>query len=478
MANESIEELLTLKDKSAANNEKKNAFEANWLSYVDENGYDETAELYLYRGFQFRKMHPYMSLIVNSPNKIEVITQFIKGSQFHESRNARNRFMMIINLLAISIVRMPEENEVIAFLIRTLTEVSKDKKGKLFYKTGTIISEYFLSEISQEVNFPSWSALSLKPAFQKEFAGIINAGLDEYTHGEILSPSKDALVKKVRIWVNYTDMSAETAAPVALADKNNTDSGLSATPADIPQETVLRTERENDILGQEYTGKPDSEEQNQPFVVQPDTLADVETSVDPKSSDSNTDCQSSTGREQSTKNGRPRQEYHTQKSSGGSDWRQPYTFLGDFISRIERENRQYVIRNDELVREQVAAKAEIHQLQSKINRFEMEMEKLQVEIGNQYSTISGLEKQVVRQNEIITAKDSEIEDRIRHAEIISMDKSKQSDAVLKRLSSELASYYEDFVSASGEDMTVEIGEILRDQLTEIYSILKKAGIEL
>lgn len=63
-------------------------------------------------------------------------------------------------------------------------------------------------------------------------------------------------------------------------------------------------------------------------------------------------------------------------------------------------------------------------------------------------------------------------------EMLRRDRLKQSDEILHRIASGLKTYYEDYRDALELDMSLELGENLRDQMGEIFKILISSGIAI
>ena len=63
-------------------------------------------------------------------------------------------------------------------------------------------------------------------------------------------------------------------------------------------------------------------------------------------------------------------------------------------------------------------------------------------------------------------------------EALSRDRAKQSDEQLHRLASTLKVEYRDFKDAETLTMDCDLGENIREQLKNVFSILIKAGIKL
>jgi hypothetical protein len=71
---------------------------------------------------------------------------------------------------------------------------------------------------------------------------------------------------------------------------------------------------------------------------------------------------------------------------------------------------------------------------------------------------------------------SEVKDQKQFSDTISRNREKKSEEFLNRLASKLKIDYQDYCDARDLDMTIDLGENMREQLGEIFSILKKNGI--
>lgn len=63
-------------------------------------------------------------------------------------------------------------------------------------------------------------------------------------------------------------------------------------------------------------------------------------------------------------------------------------------------------------------------------------------------------------------------------EMIKRDQSKRMEESQKRIASSLKTYYEDFINSQDLEMSLELGENFRDQIGDLFKILKKSGIQL
>ena len=88
-----------------------------------------------------------------------------------------------------------------------------------------------------------------------------------------------------------------------------------------------------------------------------------------------------------------------------------------------------------------------------------------------------LRQTVEQRDAVIAEKNAEIAERVKMAEVLSRDRSKQADESLQRLASKIRVEYRDFVDALDAPMSCDLGENLRLQLQSIFDILEKGGMK-
>ena len=89
-----------------------------------------------------------------------------------------------------------------------------------------------------------------------------------------------------------------------------------------------------------------------------------------------------------------------------------------------------------------------------------------------------LRQTVEQRDAVIAEKAIEIAERVKMAEVLSRDRSKQADESLQRLASKIRVEYRDFVDALDVPMSCDLGENLRLQLQSIFGILEKGGMKI
>lgn len=106
------------------------------------------------------------------------------------------------------------------------------------------------------------------------------------------------------------------------------------------------------------------------------------------------------------------------------------------------------------------------------------IEELQGSLNTANREIASLKETIAELNDVIDNKKKEIEERIKVAEVIRRDTSKQSDEALQRIASKLKVEYSDFMDAIEAPMNEDLGENMRYQLKNVFDILEKSGIKI
>jgi Skp family chaperone for outer membrane proteins len=97
-------------------------------------------------------------------------------------------------------------------------------------------------------------------------------------------------------------------------------------------------------------------------------------------------------------------------------------------------------------------------------------------ISNIQEKNHSLEEKIIALEKSLEEKERELADRKTQNSLLLHDKDIQNDAAKRKLASELSVEYRDFLSTLDVNMTVELGENMKGQITTIFSILKKYGV--
>ncbi len=88
------------------------------------------------------------------------------------------------------------------------------------------------------------------------------------------------------------------------------------------------------------------------------------------------------------------------------------------------------------------------------------------------------EGEIKELTELVEKLKCEIDDRKQFTDTVARNREKQSEEQLNKLASKLRVDYRDFCDAKDIDMTIDLGENMREQLGAVFSILEKNGIKL
>lgn len=413
---DTMRQLLDNKAKTKASKSLIETFNNEWFSYVNENGYDETAEDWLFKGFSYNGMVPFVKYIESISDWDTAVSQFFSGKQCHQSQN---RFQMALHLLALLLETAPLETESVSKIIIRLPEMSLNQERKRRGTIGVFFKKYFLEVLNMEVELPALNTLDLRPADIQSFSDLIRDCLDSCKNNK-LSQIDIQKLKIISEWSNNFEPATKYSETriIQVDSKENT--------VKLPQEPIVETVSENYISEKNCQNKE---------------CAEKDRTID-------------------------------------ESWETSLEIIQQTISRIEKENRKLIEENRVLRIQQITLSDEKLLTESRLTEERKASAVLKQNLTQSTGQISELRKEKTVLQNTVDLKDQEIAGEKKMAEIINRDKELHHAAVLKRIGSEIASYYSDFLVEENMEMTSELGEICRDQLRAIFKILKKRGIQV
>ena len=408
-----IEKLLQIKKKSEASKADKNSFQNEWLSYVSEHGFNDTAEAFLYDGFSFLGMVPFITYLSKTNDKQETVNQLLSGKHFY--RNKSITFKVMLHLLALLIEKLPDEKTLIMMVVRRLPELSINKEGKRLADMAKSVDKFFVKILSPETVFPNLNSLGLRPAIIESFRKMMMEALRTLLAEGHSSPEELSIMVNIEKWLSDDDKLPED------ADKSEVNAGAShestdMVHADMPDNTSIQCS--------DYVDKAFSE------------------------------------------------------NSKTFTWRDGLSITANAIKQLEKELIRLQMNNENLLSENTRLKTERDNVQCALNRERECCEQQRTEISRLSEDVSLLRQQVAALEIKVKEKDTEIEERAKLADMLSRDRTKQSEEALKRLAAKLRVEYRDFLDAESLPMNADLGENMRLQLKSIFDILKKNGLSL
>lgn len=330
-------------------------------------------------------------------------------------KDTASTFRVLISTLAQILKEKAMEKNLVCPLIKRIPAYSKNKENKTIGDGHRVVLKYFVSEIDDVSVLPLLSELDLKPVFISSFVTVFD---------ELLSRLEVKTLSKKDV---------ETLAAVNLWLHPNTIAGDRSTAESEPVQ-------------------PESEGQS----------SESSDSVDQKA--------------------------HDLPKLNKNPYDQLISILNEAIalSGNLRDTSKSSERKCAVLQESIGSlQREVETLNAQLKVAMQRESTLEEQLADRSNQISGqnlkiksLEENIQKMTSEIEAKDLEIGERTKMIDALSRDRTKQSDEQLHRLASKLKVEYRDFRDAETLTMDCDLGENMREQLKNVFSILIKAGIAL
>lgn len=201
MDTQDIQRLLQIKKKGESSKTEKKSFHDAWLDYVEKNGFDDTAESFLYAGFSFMGILPYISYLEKLPDKTEAIRKLMVGKSYYKNKSIT--FKVMLHLLAMFIIKWPSELIVISSIIQRLPALSVNKENKKLGDITKSIYKYFIQVLSPESTLPPINGLRSNDP--DSFCSMMVDSLDSLVAECHCSASELATIYRVGHWLKINE---------------------------------------------------------------------------------------------------------------------------------------------------------------------------------------------------------------------------------------------------------------------------------
>jgi len=442
---DTLEYLLKIKSekkKKEPSKIERDQFCAAWVKLAIGEGYSERAEQYLYNGVSYCGARPFKDYIDQAENKEQALQSFFTGKMY--GTNTETTFRLLAHLFAL-LLNDKKLVGLVSVIIMRFPHACLNKDKKRLGNIESILLKYFFAELDPNVRLIPLAEIGVKKAvFIVEFISSMEAALKKIDPTG-LSKNKVSSMAKVNQWIEeYRQFGAKVQKPETAS----------------PNEAVC-ADSEAKPVGNAVPVTPESTE----------PAAEIHV----------VEVQPSSAVKKSATPGEPASVIPTVAEERPFD----IACLIDLLSKAEKVA---TVVKTEGVQQKIKIDALSHALES-------EQEKLQhanQQIADQQDTISELKKKlaaaegdifllrqdIAQRDATIAEKDAEIAERIKMAEVLSRDRSKQADESIQRLASKIRVEYRDFVDALDVPMSCDLGENLRLQLQSIFDILEKGGMKI
>ena len=400
---------------------EKEAFRSAWLSLVADAGLTGSAEQFLYEGFAFCGAEPFYAYLIQTEDQNATLAAMFSGKYYGIDSNVS--FRLVAHLLALMLNNNAPRN-ILAPIIKRLPGACVNKDKKRLGTAEKTFEKYFLAELHPDVELCPLADIGTKPVFIKEFVTLVSSIMDGI---ENAGSAKGVVVKniaKIRKW---------------LADYDTSQSASTDTKAEqlIPASTIVAAEKVKIVS---VADNPPEDRVQAPKVIV--TQPKEEASVD------------------------------------------MIAYLTELLGKaakatavVKSESTQQRVKIDALTQTLESEQSKLRGANQQIADLQDTITELRKKLSAAEGDIFVLRQAVKQRDAVIAEKNAEIAERVKMAEVLSRDRSKQADESLQRLASKIRVEYRDFVDALDVPMSCDLGENLRLQLQSIFDILEKGGMK-
>ena len=401
---------------------EKEAFRSAWLSLVADAGLTGSAEQFLYEGFAFCGAEPFYAYLIQTEDQNATLAAMFSGKYYGIDSNVS--FRLVAHLLALMLNNNAPRN-ILAPIIKRLPGACVNKDKKRLGTAEKTFEKYFLAELHPDVELCPLADIGTKPVFIKEFVTLVSSIMDGI---ENAGSAKGVVVKniaKIRKW---------------LADYDTSQSASTDTKAEqlIPASTIVAAEKVKIVS---VADNPPEDRVQAPKVIV--TQPKEEASVD------------------------------------------MIAYLTELLGKaakatavVKSESTQQRVKIDALTQTLESEQSKLRGANQQIADLQDTITELRKKLSAAEGDIFVLRQTVEQRDAVIAEKNAEIAERVKMAEVLSRDRSKQADESLQRLASKIRVEYRDFVDALDVPMSCDLGENLRLQLQSIFDILEKGGMKI
>ena len=410
------------KEKKRPTIKEKEAFRSAWLGLVADTGLVGRAEQYLYEGFAFCGAEPFYAYLIQTEDPNATLATLLGGKYYGIDSNAS--FRLMAHLLALMLNNNAPRN-ILALIIKRLPSACVNKDKKRLGTAEKTLEKYFLAELRPDAELCPLADIGTKPVFINEFVALVSSIMDGI---ENAGSTKGVVVKniaKIRKWFADYDISQSVSADtktdqvIPEATKNTEEKARTISVADNSQEKKVQTPRV-------VVAQPEEK-------VPSDMIA-----------------------------------YLTELLGKAAK----------VTTVVKAESTQQRVKIDALTQALEGEQNKLQGANQQIADLQDTITELRKKLSATEGDIFALRQAVKQRDAVIAEKDAEIAERVKMAEVLCRDRSKQADELLQKLASKIRIEYRDFVDALDVPMSCDLGENLRLQLQSIFDILEKGGMKI
>ena len=401
---------------------EKEAFRSAWLSLVADTGLVGRAEQFLYEGFAFCGAEPFYAYLIQTEDQNATLATMFSGKYYGIDSNVS--FRLVTHLLALMLNNNAPRN-ILAPIIKRLPGACVNKDKKRLGTAEKTLEKYFLAELRPDAELCPLADIGTKPVFINEFVALVSSIMDGIENAGSAKGVVAKNIVKIRKWFADYDISQSVSADTK-------------TDQVIPEATTITEEKAKTIS---VADNSQEEKVQTPRVVvaQPEEKVPADMIA-----------------------------YLTELLGKAAK----------VTTVVKAESTQQRVKIDALTQALKGEQNKLRGANQQIADLQDTITELRKKLSATEGDIFALRQAVEQRDAVIAEKDAEIAERVKMAEVLSRDRSKQADELLQRLASKIRIEYRDFVDALDVPMSCDLGENLRLQLQSIFDILEKGGMKI
>ena len=400
---------------------EKEAFRSAWLSLVADTGLVGRAEQFLYEGFAFCGAEPFYAYLIQTEDQNATLATMFSGKYYGIDSNVS--FRLVTHLLALMLNNNAPRN-ILAPIIKRLPGACVNKDKKRLGTAEKTLEKYFLAELRPDAELCPLADIGTKPVFINEFVALVSSIMDGIENAGSAKGVVAKNIVKIRKWFADYDISQSVSADTK-------------TDQVIPEATTITEEKAKTVS---VADNSQEEKVQTPRVVvaQPEEKVPADMIA-----------------------------YLTELLGKAAK----------VTTVVKAESTQQRVKIDALTQALEGEQNKLQGANQQIADLQDTITELRKKLSATEGDIFALRQAVEQRDAVIAEKDAEIAERVKMAEVLSRDRSKQADESLQRLASKIRVEYRDFVDALDVPMSCDLGENLRLQLQSIFDILEKGGMK-
>lgn len=421
-----LDELMTIKKKGDTNQDNKCAFQRELINLMNEEGYSERVEGYLYNGFSFAGARPVFEFmkVLQGINRNNFYSEITKGKRFFKDTVVSLK--LELHLFALMCNELPQETKIIAHIIQALPGLSKNQDGSIKSNLSKFIGKYLLAVMKEEAQIPALNTLNLKENNILRFRSMLVDRLKNYHTNK---KSISIIMKKVHNWV-LSSGNLEKRSEEDKLNYSNSIVEVNKSPFEQKAEVIkLQKEHQQDNNAIQKNAIKDEKEKS----TIDNTLKEI-------------------------------------------SWKDGIAVIEQQVTGLENQIKDLISTRDRLQTRNAELNRRIEILQNEKEKLNVQNLEIQKRLYNLIEENGDYRTQLENLSAEVDQKKQEIEAQSKLNEMVGRDFERQLEEFTNRLSSKLKVDYKDLMDIISIDMTVELGENMRLQLLNVFEILQKNGI--